>query len=62
MEFNLTIKKESRKIKTEKNRISEVKAKKNPEPELFSEGWGVAGVDTYTGLFGEQTTTTKIFF
>ncbi len=32
-----------------------VKAKKNPEPELFSGGWGVAGVDTYTGLFGEQT-------
>ncbi len=38
-----------------------VKAKTNPEPELFSEGWGVAGVDTYTGLFGEQTHKQKTF-
>ena len=30
------------------------KMKKNPEPELFSGGLGVAGADTYTGLFGKQ--------
>ncbi len=39
--------------------IQGLKQKKNPEPELFSGGWGVAGVDTYTGLFGEQTNKKK---